>query len=124
MRDGMAEVLALGASGDHRVPVEVELKSGKMWGGYLPWTQPVSEYIEEEELVMGTYLEYEPVHIELYLDHRDGAADNYSEIVLCDECADGLGGEVVELTRFEPGEAAECDKCGRRNVAVMLSRIS
>ena len=63
----------------------------------------------------------EPVHIALYLDHRDAAADNYPEIALCDECAEYLGGEVGELTELEAGKEAACERCGRENAAAMLS---
>lgn len=77
----------------------------------------------EEQAVSDFYEGDEPVRIELYLDHRDGAADNYPEIALCDECAEDLGGEVGELTKFGPEDAATCESCGRRNAPAMHSRI-
>jgi DNA polymerase I len=43
MQDGMAEVLALGAGGDHRIPVEVEVASGTSWGDGQPWIPPDAE---------------------------------------------------------------------------------
>ena len=89
-----------------------------------PESSENERYPAQEERAVNDYYEDDmPVRIELYLDHRDGAADNYPEIALCDECAEDLGGEVGELTELEAGEAAVCEGCGRRNAVAMLSRI-
>ena len=119
MIDGMSEVLALGASGDNRVPVGVEVKIGKTWGDGLPWSSPASEYAEEEEPAMGTYFDDEPVPVKVYIDYRDASVDNYPSIFLCDKCAEELGPGVEELTTLKSGEEAECKECLLRNAAAM-----
>lgn len=123
MKDGMAEVLALGAVDKGRVPVEVETKSGKFWGLLPETTQPDSAHTDEEDLAAGAHLDHEPVHVELYLDYRDGAADGYPVIAFCDECAEGLGSRIGELTGLAVGEAAGCHECGRGNAAALLYGI-
>ena len=142
MIDGMAEVVG------PNVPVSVEITIGDSWAnkgmvetGSSTNNQAIdpaeahpgepgsaaSGHVHnpaKEEQAVEDQDDDEPVRIQLYLDHRDGAVDNYPVIVVCDECADGLGGEVGELTRLELGAAAVCEECLRRNAAAMRVRIT
>jgi DNA polymerase-1 len=117
MKDGMAEVLALGASGDHHVPVEVEVKRGKTWGYGLLWSPPASEYVEEEEYNTNIYFEDEPVSIKVYIDYRDLSADSYPQIDACGECAEEYSKYLSEVDDLLSGEAAQCEICGKENAA-------
>jgi hypothetical protein len=120
MNDGMAEVLDLGASGDRRVPVEVEVKTGKTWDNGQLWTPQASELAEhkdEEDPTMERHFNNEPVEIKLYIDYRDPSVDNFPQIALCDECAESLEPDVCEQTTLRPQEAAECEECGLMNAA-------
>lgn len=117
MKDGMAEVLALGASGDHHVPVEVEVKRGKTWGYGLLWSQPASEYVEEEQYNTNVYFEDEPVSIKDYIYYRDLSADSYPQIDACGECAEEYSKYISEVDDLRPGAAARCEICGKENAA-------
>ncbi len=117
MIDGMAEVLALGASGDLRVPVEVEIKWGKTWDGSALWSPLASEYTEEEKLSMSNEHDDNPVLVKLYIDYRDSSVDNYPQIEVCEECAETLNGDLEEQDDLQPGEAAWCVECGIGNAA-------
>jgi len=115
MKDGMAEVLALGASGDHHIPVEVEVKSGKTWGYGLLWSPPASEHVEEEEDITNVYFDDGPVPIKVYIDYRDLSADSYPQIDACGECAEEYSKFISEVDDLRPGEAARCEICGKEN---------
>lgn len=139
MVDGMCEMACFD------VPVSVEIAIGDSWADKGKVTAPISvpseaveppraqthsaapvpsddaHYMVKEGGAVNDYYEDdEPVRIELYLDYRDGAVDNYPEIVLCDDCAEYLGGEVGELTELEAREEAVCDRCGRGNAASII----
>lgn len=118
MKDGMSEVLALGAS-DHDVPVEVEVKSGKTWDSGRLWSPPAPEHSEEEKLAMDILLDHEPVIVEVYIDYRDPSADTYRQIDACVECAAERESSLEEVGTLRPEEAARCEICGRENAAAM-----
>jgi DNA polymerase I len=124
MNDGMAEVLDFGASGDRRVPVEVEVKTGKAWAAGQPWYPQVSEHDEEEESTMEMHFYFEPVEIKVYIDYRNLSLDNYPQIPLCDECAESLEADVCEQETLEPQEAAQCEECGLMNTAALRATVS
>jgi len=117
MKDGMAEVLALGASEDHHIPVEVEVKSSKTWGYGLLWSPAASEHVEGEEYITNVYSEDEPVPIKVYIDYRDLSADIYPQIDACGECAEEYSEYISEVDDLRPGEAARCEICGKENAA-------
>ena len=115
MKDGMAEVLALGAAGKGRVPVEVETKIGKTWGLLPETVQPAPEYADEENLAASSRLDYGPVSIKVYIDYRDSSVDVYPQIEVCDECVKALGAGLGEQDELPPVEAAWCELCGAGN---------
>lgn len=117
MKDGMSEVLALGASSDHRIPVEVEVESGKAWGDGQPWSSPEPEHTKQEECMTDVYFEDEPVSIKVYTDYRDLSADSYPQTDVCDECAEEYSDCLSEAGNLPPGEAARCEICGNENAA-------
>jgi hypothetical protein len=118
MKDGMAEVLALGTGQDHSVPVEVEVKIGNTWGSGVPWSPTSPEYMEEENPTMDGYLDdCEVTRVRLYIDYRDASADNYPQIEACDECAEALEVFLNVQGDLRPGEAAWCELCGNENAA-------
>ena len=118
MNDGMAEVLDLGASGDRRVPVEVEVKTGKTWNSGQPWSTQAPEHDQKRRNhTLGRYSYDEPVEIKLYIDYRDLSADNYPQIHPCDECAEEYSKYISEVDDLRPGEAARCEICGKENAA-------
>ncbi len=122
MEDGMAEVLALGAAGNGRVPVEVETKSGECWGLPSGFAPPASEHAEQEEIAVYPRLDHGPVSIKAYIDYRDPSVDSYPQIDACDECASALGAGLGEQGDVPPEEAAWCEFCGAGNArAGMLS---
>jgi DNA polymerase I len=117
MVDGLSEVLALGASKDHSVPVEVAVKRAKEWVSGAPWSPPSPEYIEEEEPTMDGYLDCEVARVRLYIDYRDQSVDNYPQIEACEECAEALEAYLSLQGDLRPGEAAWCEECGEENAA-------
>jgi DNA polymerase-1 len=118
MKDGMAEVLALGASEDLRVPVEVEVKSGKTWGGDLPSSEPAPEPDEEEELALSTHLDDDrSARIKAYIDYRAPSADVYPLVDVCDECAEEFNADLGEQGVLQPGEVARCEICGAESAS-------
>jgi DNA polymerase-1 len=120
MKDRMAEVLALGISQDHSVPVEVEVKIGAVWGSGVPWSPTSPEYMEVENPTMDGYLDdYEATRVRLYIDYRDGSADNYPQIEACDECAEALEVFLNVQGDLRPGEPGWCERCGNENAAAM-----
>jgi DNA polymerase I len=119
MVDGLAEVLALQASGDYRVPVEVEIKTGKTWDDALPWSPPASVHAGEEERITDLYFEDESVSIKVYVDYRDLSVDSLPQIDACDECAEEYSDRLTEADDLRPGEAARCEICGAENAAAM-----
>lgn len=122
MKDGMAEVLTLGAAGNGRVPVEVETKSGECWGLPSGFAPPASEHAEQEEIAVYPRLADRPASIKVYIDYRDPSVDSYPQIEVCDECAKALGAGLGEQDDVPPAEAAWCESCGAGNArARMLS---
>jgi hypothetical protein len=117
MKDGMGEVLALGARGAAKVPVEVEVKSGKTWASGLPCPPPAPEHDEEEEPAMAAHLDDGPVPVKVYVDYRDPSADAYPEIDVCDGCAEAFGAGLGEADHPRPDEAAWCEICSTENPA-------
>ena len=122
MKDGMAEVLALGVAGNGRVPVEVETKSGKFWGLSPETTPPVPEHTDEENVAASSRPDYGPAPVRVYIDYRDPSVDAYPQIAACDGCAEALGAGLGEQDDVPPAEAAWCELCGAGNArALMLS---
>jgi DNA polymerase I len=116
MKDGMAEILALGVSGDHHIPVEVEVKSGKTWGDSQPWSPPDTEHVVEDEGYSDVCFEDEPIRIRVFTDYRDLSVESYPQIDVCDECAEEYSDLLTEADDLRPGEAARCEICGNEHV--------
>lgn len=123
MKDGMSEILTLGAGGDRSVPVEVEVKSGKTWAEGLPWSRPASEHAQEEELAVNTHLDQESVIVKVYIDYRDPSADKYPQIDACLKCAEEHSRHLDEVGDLRPGEAARCEICGTENAVTHLQTV-
>ena len=115
MKDGMAEVLALGVAGEGRVPVEVETKSGKFWGLSPETTPPAPEHADEENTAASSRPDYGPVSVRVYIDYRDPSVDAYPQIEACDDCAEALGVGLGEQDDIPPAEAAWCELCDAGN---------
>ncbi len=117
MKDGMAEVLALGTGGDAEVPVEVEIKSGSTWADDTPSLPQAPEHPEEEGFTVCPLAPNEHAHVRTYIDYRHPAAEVYPQIDACDGCAESLGESLGEQDAPRPGEAARCEICGIGNAA-------
>ena len=110
MKDGMAEILALAAAAG--VPVEVEVETGKTWGGGRPWSPSVQGLPKDDE-TDPAFDEGGPVRVAYYIDYRDASVGNYPQIFACDRCAERRDDVLVYQEGLRPGEeGVRCELCG------------